>query len=133
MRVSKLMLVLFILASFYFLVAKDYLEFQNSYRDINAQKAKRIMTIYPSLTVIDISGTYNMGHIPGSVNYFIGDGSFDDALTELDKNGRYLIYYHSDKISRIAARKLADAGFKKVYRLEGNYNSWVGAGFEIES
>ena len=133
MRVSKLMLVLFILASFYFLVAKDYFEFQNSYRDIDAQKAKRIMTIYPSLTVIDISGTYNMGHIPGSINYFIGDGSLDDALTELDKNGRYLIYYHSDKTSRIAARKLADAGFKKVYRLEGNYNSWVGAGFEIES
>jgi len=32
-----------------------------------------------------------------------------------------------------AAQKLIDAGFKTVYRLEGNYSAWVNAGYEVET
>jgi 3-mercaptopyruvate sulfurtransferase SseA len=30
------------------------------------------------------------------------------------------------------AQKLIDAGFKTVYRLEGNYGAWKAAGYPIE-
>ncbi len=130
MKIIKLVLILVCLVFVYFLYAKDYFEFQNSYKDVSAQKAYRIIERYQDLIVIDISGTYEMGHIPGSINYFIGDGSLDEALKEFDKNELYLIYYHTNKTSVLAAKKFTKAGFKRVYRLDGNFSSWVEAGFE---
>lgn len=133
MRMIRTSLVLFVLVSFYFLVAKDYIDFNDSYKDVNAYEAYNLMKIYPNLKIIDISGTFEMGHIPGSINLFIGDGSLDKALAELSKNDRYLIYYHTDITSKEAAKKFLEAGFKKIYRLDGNFSSWVEAGFETAS
>jgi len=42
------------------------------------------------------------------------------------------VYCHGDGPSIAGAQKLIDAGFKYVYRLEGNYGAWVDAGYEIE-
>ncbi len=133
MKVIRNSLVLLLLVSFYILVAKDVIDFNDSYKDVNAYQARNLMKIYPNLKIIDISGTYHMGHIPGSINLFLGDGSLDEALKELDKKNRYLVYYHSSKTSKEAAQKFADAGFKKIYRLNGNFSSWVEAGFETAS
>ena len=30
------------------------------------------------------------------------------------------------------AQLMEDAGFKKVYRLEGNFSAWVDAGHDVE-
>ena len=30
------------------------------------------------------------------------------------------------------AQLMEDAGFKKVYRLEGNFGAWVAAGYDVE-
>jgi len=133
MKVLRSVLVFAILTSFYFLVAKDFIDFKDSYKDVNAYQAHNLMKIYPNLKIIDISGTYDMGHIPGSMNFFIGDGSLDKALQHLSKKNRYLVYYHSNKTSKEAAQKFADAGFDKVYRLNGNFSSWVEAGFDTAS
>lgn len=133
MRMIRTGLILIILVSFYFLVAKDFIDFNDSYKDVNAYEAHNLMKIYPNLKIIDVSGTYKMGHIPGSINLFIGDGSLDKELAELSKNDRYLIYYHTDKTSKEAAEKFLSAGFKKIYRLDGNFSSWVEAGFETAS
>ncbi|MCF7794541.1 MAG: rhodanese-like domain-containing protein [Candidatus Cloacimonetes bacterium] len=133
MRMIQTGLVLVILLSFYFLVAKDFIDFNDSYKDVNAYEAYNLMKIYPNLKIIDVSGMYSMGHIPGSINLFIGDGSLDEALAELSKNDRYLIYYHTDTTSKEAAEKFLEAGFKKIYRLDGNFSSWVEAGFETAS
>ncbi len=133
MKMVKIALICCLATSFYFLFAKDFIDFQNSYKDVNAYQARNLMRLYPNLKIIDISGTYNMGHIPGSINLFIGDGSLDKALAELNKSDRYLIYYHADKTSKEAATKFLKAGFKRIYRLNGNYSSWVEAGFETAS
>jgi rhodanese-related sulfurtransferase len=133
MKVLRSVMVFMVLTSFYFLVAKDFIDFKDSYKDVNAYQARNLMKIYPNLKIIDISGTYDMGHIPGSMNFFIGDGSLDKALQNLNKKNRYLVYYHSNQTSKEAAQKFADAGFKKVYRLDGNFSSWVEAGFDTAS
>lgn len=133
MKVLRSVMIISVLASFYFLVAKDFIDFKDSYKDVNAYQARNLMKIYPNLKIIDISGTFDIGHIPGSMNFFIGDGSLDKALQKLSKKDRYLVYYHSNKTSKDAAQKFADAGFKKVYRLNGNFSSWVEAGFETVS
>ncbi len=108
-------------------------ETSESYVDVSPQEAKELIEKNPDLAIIDVSPYYSQGHIPGAVNYYVGDGSLDDAILLLDKNKLYLVYCHSDSASIEGAQKLVDAGFKNVYRLEGNYRAWVDAGYEVES
>ena len=73
-----------------------------------------------------------VNHIPGAVNYPVGDGSLDAVIPDLDQKGKYLVYCHSDSASMLGAQKLVDAGFKSVIRLSGNFQAWVDAGYEVE-
>jgi len=102
------------------------------YIDVTAQEAKELIDTNPDLIIIDVSPNYDNGHIPGAINYYIGNGSLDDAIPILDKNKEYLVYCHVDSASITGAKKLVDAGFTKVYRLEGNYQAWIDAGYPVE-
>ncbi|MBU0615549.1 MAG: rhodanese-like domain-containing protein [Nanoarchaeota archaeon] len=103
-----------------------------SYTDISVEEAKTLIELDPELVIIDVSPKYAQGHIPGAVNYYVGDGSLDAAIPDLDKTKEYLVYCHVDSASILGAQKLVDAGFSDVYRLIGNYQAWVDAGYEIE-
>lgn len=103
------------------------------YMDVTAAEAKELIDNNPDLIILDVSPRYDDGHIPGAVNYYIGDGSLDAAIPDLDPDGEYLVYCHTDAASIPGAQKLIDAGFKNVYRLAGNFAAWVDAGYEIET
>jgi rhodanese-related sulfurtransferase len=103
-----------------------------SYMDVTAAEAKALIDTKPDLIIIDVSPHYANGRLPGAVNYYLGDGSLDAAIPTLDKSKEYLVYCHVDSVSINGARKLINAGFTKVYRLDGNYAAWVAAGYEIE-
>jgi rhodanese-related sulfurtransferase len=103
-----------------------------SYMDISVEEAKKMIDDKSELVVVDVSPKYAEGHIPGAVNYYVGDGSLDEAIPGLDKEADYLVYCHVDSASILGAQKLIDAGFKSVYRLEGNYQAWVDAGHPVE-
>ncbi len=105
---------------------------QKGYLDVSPKQAKELIDTKPELTVIDVSPAYDNGHIPGAVNYYVGDGSLDRAIPNLDPEAEYLIYCHTDSASILGAQKLVDAGFTSVYRLEGNYGAWVDAGYPTE-
>ena len=117
----------------------EIMEEQNSeaedtttYMDISAQEAKELIDNNPDVIIIDVSPRYDKGHLPGAINYYVGDGSLDAALPSLDKNAEYLVYCHVDSAAIAGAEKLIDAGIEKVYRLEGNYQAWIDAGYKIE-
>jgi len=103
------------------------------YTDVTADGAKELIDTTPGLVIIDVSPIYAQGHIPGAVNYYVGDGSLDAAIPALDPNGTYLVYCHTDAASVQGAQKLAGAGFTNVYRLEGNFVAWVDAGYPVET
>ncbi len=84
------------------------------------------------MIIIDVSPNHDNGHIPNAINYYIGDGSLDNAIHSLDKNKEYLVYCNVDSTSIGGAKKLVDAGFTIIYRLEGNYQAWIVAGYPIE-
>lgn len=105
----------------------------NTYIDLSPSEAKELIDSTPDLIIIDVSPFYAQGHIPGSINYYLGDGSLDAAIPMLDKNKVYLVYCHVDSVSIAGANKLIEAGFKNVYRLEGNYSAWVDAGYPVEN
>ena len=128
---KKILLIIgtLIIASVFLLGCADII----GYTDLTAQEAKDLIDTTPDLVIIDVSSKYAEGHIPGSVNYYVEDGSLDDAIPTLDKNLPYLVYCHVDSASIKGAAKLVQAGFDPVYRLEGNYQAWVDAGFPIET
>lgn len=102
------------------------------YIDVTAAEAKDLFDNNPDLIIIDVSPHYDDGHIPGAINYYVGDGSLDAAIPSLDKSKEYLVYCHVDSAAISGAQKLVDAGFSPVYRLRGNYKAWVDAGYPIE-
>ncbi len=106
---------------------------QGSYADLTPAEAKQLIDENPDLVIIDVSPVYAAGHLPGAVNYYWADGSLDAAIPMLDENATYLVYCHSESASRQGAQKLVDAGFTNVYRLEGEYEAWVDAGYPIET
>jgi len=105
---------------------------QAGYIDISTKLAKEMIDEMPDVVIVDVSPLYGEGHLPGAVNYYVGDGSLDDAIPMLDMDKTYLVYCHTDEASMLGARKFVDAGFMMVYRLEGNYGGWVDAGYEVE-
>jgi len=107
-------------------------EEMSGYMDVTPEEAKKLIDENPDLIIIDVSPKYDEGHLPGSVNYYIGDGSLDEAIPSLDPEAEYLVYCHVDSASIGGARALVDAGFKNVYRLAGNYAAWVDAGYPVE-
>ncbi len=103
-----------------------------AYVDVSPEIANALTGSIPDLVIIDVSPMYAKGHIPGAVNHYIGDGSLDAALPALDKTRTYLVYCHTDSASIGGASKLIEAGFDKVFRLEGNFAAWVDAGYPVE-
>ncbi len=104
----------------------------NTYVDVSPAEAQDLIDSIPNLIIIDVSPHYDNGHLPGAVNYYLGDGSLDEAIPTLDKTKTYLVYCHVDSVAIAGAQKLIDAGFENVYRLEGNYSAWVDAGYPVE-
>lgn len=100
--------------------------------DVTPEEAKNLIDTVDGLVIIDVSPLYNSGHIPGAINYYVGDGSLDKAIPTLDMEVPYLVYCHSDSASISGATKLIEAGFEMVYRLEGNFGAWTGAGYPVE-
>ena len=102
------------------------------YVDVTVPEAKNMVDTKAGLIIIDVSASYADGHLPGAINYYVGDGSLDAAIPSLDKDAEYLVYCHFSSASRTGAQKLVDAGFKSVYRLKDNYGAWVEFGYPIE-
>ena len=103
-----------------------------SYIDLNPTEASEFLKENPDTIIIDVSPHYDEGHLPGSVSYYLGDGSLDRGIPGLDKNKTYLVYCHVDNVAIAGAEKLIKAGFEKVYRLEGNYPGWEASGYPVE-
>lgn len=98
------------------------------YNDITAEEARSLKhASNGKLVIIDLSPNYAEGHLPMATS--IPLDSLDDKIPALDRSRPYLVYDHSDDSSIAGASKLVNAGFSPVYRLKGNYQSWVSAGY----
>ena len=102
------------------------------YTDLEAKEAHELIMSESDLVIIDVSPRFEKGHIPGAINYYVGDGTLDANISSLDKSKIYLVYCHVDRASIAGATKLVEAGFPKVYRLKGNYSAWLSDGYPIE-
>jgi len=84
--------------------------------------------------IFDVSPAYDQGHIPGATNANASGGGTDlsTLIANMDNTKTYLVYCHGDAPAMAGAQLMEDAGFKNVYRLEGNFGAWVDAGYDVE-
>ena len=57
--------------------------------------------------------------------------TFDGDIAKLDKSKTYAVYCHSGRRSGIAVGKMADAGFTKLFNLDGGIQVWQAAGLPL--
>ncbi|WP_179343983.1 rhodanese-like domain-containing protein [Winogradskyella ursingii] len=63
-------------------------------------------------------------HIPNAQNIDFNSPTFDEDVEKLDKKKPVILYCKSGGRSAKCAKKLKDAGFKKIYDLEGGISKW---------
>ena len=81
-------------------------EEMSGYMDVTPEEAQKLIDDNPDLIIIDVSPNYDNGHLPGAVNYYIGDGSLEKAIPTLDPDGKYLVYCHVDSVAIAGAQAL---------------------------
>ncbi len=76
---------------------------------------------------------YKEGYISHSQNIDFRSPTFDEDITKLDKTKPVILYCRSGGRSAKCVDKLKDAGFVKIYDLEGGITKWEFEGLQIET
>lgn len=76
---------------------------------------------------------YNSERIKGAINIDYYSDSFEEEINKLDKNKKYLFYCRSGSRSSSALSLFEELGFQEAYELQGGIQSWVSAGYEVET
>jgi rhodanese-related sulfurtransferase len=101
----------------------------DGYADVTAEQAAGLLED-PDLTVVNVHIPYE-GEIP-QTDLFI---PFDEILAHQDelpsKDAPILLYCRSGSMSTTAARDLVDAGYTNVMEMDGGFNAWQAAGYEL--
>ncbi len=77
-------------------------------------------------------GEYQEGYIENFQNIDFLSPTFDEDIAKLDKNKPVILYCKSGGRSASCAKKMVDAGFVKVYDLEGGISKWQHEGMEVK-
>ena len=73
------------------------------------------------------------GYIANSQNIDYNSPTFDKEIEKLDKSKPVIVYCKSGNRSAKCAEKMKNAGFVKIYDLDGGIATWKYKGFEIKS
>jgi phage shock protein E len=88
--------------------------------------AERVSSGDTALLVLDVrtAAEFDEGHIPGAVN--IPYDSLASRIAELGPAGEHdvVVYCRSGRRSAIALSTLKDAGFSRLFHLEGDWLRW---------
>ena len=75
---------------------------------------------------------YKEGFIANAQNIDFYSATFNQDILKLDKEKPVILYCKSGRRSANCAKKMKDAGFKKVYDLEGGISKWKHEGLEVK-
>ncbi|MFB9057008.1 rhodanese-like domain-containing protein [Mariniflexile ostreae] len=71
--------------------------------------------------------------IATSQNIDFSSPSFLEDISKLDKNKPVLLYCKTGRRSNTCAQKLVEAGFVKIYDLQGGISKWKHDGYEVDT
>ncbi len=92
---------------------------------ITAEEMKSILEL-EDVQLIDVRTPkeYEGGYISNAQNIDFMSPTFDEDITRLDKDKPVILYCKSGGRSSKCAKKMKDAGFKKIYDLKGGISQW---------
>lgn len=81
----------------------------------------------PEIILLDVRTPDEVanGKINDALNLDWYEDSFKSSVEKLDKSKPVVVYCMSGKRSAAASEYLLNAGFEKVYDLDGGYLSWI--------
>lgn len=92
---------------------------------VTAEEMQSILEL-EDVQLVDVrsSQEYEEEHIVNSQNIDFSSPTFDDDIAKLDKGKPVILYCKGGGRSAKCAKKLKEAGFEKVYDLEGGISKW---------
>lgn len=110
---------------------------ESNQTDIEVISAEEMnaLTEIESVQLVDVRTPeeFNKGHINNAQNIDYYADDFENQITRLDKSKPVLVYCQKGGRSAKCAEKMKNAGFVKIYDLEGGIAKWKFKGFEIKS
>jgi rhodanese-related sulfurtransferase len=99
---------------------------QTDFKSVDIDEFK-IEIVKDGVQLVDVRTVkeYSEGHIPGAMNIDVNAPDFEEKIKALDKKENVAIYCRSGRRSKMAANKLAAAGYK-VIELNTGFLSWDG-------
>lgn len=87
----------------------------------------------PSVVILDVRTPQEFaeGHLADAINIDFQSGNFEQEIAYLDKTKTYAVYCRSSNRSGEAVKVMADAGFTKMYDMDGGIIDWQAAGGQI--
>jgi len=100
---------------------------------ISAEEMQTLLEL-EDIQLVDLRtpSEYKNGHIEHSQNIDYTSPTFEDDISKLDKSKPVIVYCKTGGRSSRCSKKLMEAGFEKVYDLDGGIAKWKFSGNEIE-
>ncbi|WP_299102863.1 rhodanese-like domain-containing protein [uncultured Winogradskyella sp.] len=97
----------------------------NEVKLVTAEEMQSILEL-EDVQLVDVRTPkeYEESHIANSQNIDFMSPTFDVDITKLNKDKPVILYCKSGGRSAKCAKKMKDAGFEKVYDLEGGISKW---------
>jgi thioredoxin 1 len=104
-------------------------DLQNSASAIEVNVANEFASGHDDVIILDVRTPteFAMSHITGSINVDVQDDSFEEMMTQLDPDKRYIVHCTKNPTGGRSGRALEsmqELGFKNLYSLEGGYLAW---------
>ncbi|KOH43697.1 rhodanese-like domain-containing protein [Sunxiuqinia dokdonensis] len=125
-------IVIVFMGSFILLYAGNTVSGKLQEKDMNEISVSQLhkMMAEKDFTLVNVHIPY-AGEIP-KTDMLI---PYDKIMYHLDelpsKNKKIVLYCRSDRMSTIAAKALANAGYSNLYNLKGGMKAWEAAGYEL--
>ena len=115
-------------------VAREFLEADHP-QTITAEELLAVLVEGSGPVVVDVRGTgsYERDHLPGALSVPSKTISESTEFLEKYRERGVVLYCGNGRRSSAFSRRLTEAGFRKVYVLEGSLRNWRFSGYPLES
>jgi len=109
-------------------------ETQGEIKMVSPEEMKSLLAL-EDVQLVDVrtAEEYETGFIEHSQNIDYTSVTFEEDIVKLDKTKPVIVYCKSGGRSGKCSKKMKDAGFEKVYDLEGGIAQWKFKGNEIKT
>jgi rhodanese-related sulfurtransferase len=106
---------------------------KNEIKTVSAEEMQTLLDL-EDVQLVDVRtpGEFNTGFIAKAQNIDFRSPTFDADISKLDKDKPVVLYCKSGGRSAKCAKKMKDAGFTKIYDLQGGISKWKHDGFDLE-